>query len=717
MLETKIGRRTPFVPQAEAAECSLACLAMVAGHHGLRTDLATLRQRFSLSLKGTTLVQVMQMAEELGFNVRPLRLDLEELDQLPLPAILHWDLNHFVVLTRVSGSFGRRRYHINDPASAPVTLSESDATMHFTGIALEMLKSESFRPKIDMRKLRISHLWSSISGFWQTLALVVVLSLLLQGTALVAPLYLQVAIDTVLPAADLDLLTILALGFAGLALLAFIAGWARALMLATLNNTLSYQIIVNLFRHLSRLPLQWFEKRHVGDIIARFGSTKPITDLLSQGMLAALLDGVMAIATLALMFVFAPNLAWLSIAALATYLGLKLAFLQTLRFLNLNVITANAVESSVFIETIRGISAIKSFGQEGNRQRLWQRTKADAVNAQIKLSRITAGFDASAQFILAIERVIFIFIAVKMALAGSITAGMIFAFQAYKQQFLDASLRLVEQGINFSILQMHLGRIADIALTKDEPVAKRQMQMDLDATRLPSIELREIRFTYGFGEPEILKGVNLTISPGEKVVMVGPSGGGKTTLLKIMLGLLQPTYGEVLINGIPLNSYGLAQWRAQIGALAQNDFLFAGSIAENISFFDPAPDAMRVREVAQLCSLDQEIEAMPMQYDTLVGDMGGSLSGGQRQRLLLARAIYRAPTALFTDEATSNLDPHSEAKVIDALAKLEATHVSVAHRGKAMAAAARVLFVEGGKVKDLNALTGNLGASNIVARG
>ncbi|QEA15870.1 peptidase domain-containing ABC transporter [Novosphingobium ginsenosidimutans] len=693
------ARRTPYIAQSEAAECGLACIAMVAAFHGYETDLGTLRQRFSFSLKGATLKQLMEVAEAIGFNSRPLRGEIDDLAEVQLPAVLHWDLNHFVVLTKVSKGFGGERYHIHDPGRGALVVGREELSRRFTGIVLELLKSETFRPVIEQNKLKITQLWTSMNGLWPSLRQIFLLSLVLQLAALAAPFYMQIAIDTVFPSFDAGLLKVLALGFAGLALIQFATSWTRSLVLLTLNNALSYQVIVNLFRHLVRLPLPWFEKRHVGDIISRFGSTQPITAQLSQGLIASLIDGIMALITLSLMFVYAPVLSLLAIGALLAYIGLRLAFLQAMKLRNVNVITANAQENSTFIETIRGIAAIKAFGQEGNRQRLWQKKKAEAVNANIKLGRLTAGFDAGNQLVVGLENVLFVYLAIGMAFDAKITVGMLFAYQAYKRQFLDAGIRLVEQAINYNLLQVHLSRISDIALSKPENLAITHTGYDDTGQRhIPSIELRNVRFSYGVGEPEILKGINLRIEPGESVALVGPSGGGKTTLMKIMMGLLKPTYGEVLIDGQPLEAYGLARWRAQIGSVAQDDQLFAGTIAENIAFFDPEPDMARIEEAARTACIADDIDRLPMRYQTLVGDMGSVFSGGQKQRILLARAVYGQPTTLFFDEGTSHLDNQKQDEVLAAIHGLDVSAVMVAHRSSALAQCNRAITVFDGIV-------------------
>jgi ATP-binding cassette subfamily B protein RaxB len=458
--------------------------------------------------------------------------------------------------------------------------------------------SETFRPRNEASALRISQLWSKLTGLWSTLRSVLLLSLVLQVVALATPFYLQLAVDTAFPSFDTDLLLMLALGFGGLMLINMATEWLRSLILVSLGSALSYQIVTKLNRHMLRLPLPWFEKRHVGDIISRFGSTQSISTLLSQGLVAALIDGMMAFVTLALMFVYSPLLASIVLVAWLMFAGLKIGFLHALRMRNVNVITTAAKESSAFIESVRGISSIKAFGQEGNRQRNWQQLKADAVNTQIRLGRLTASFDALGKFILAAERVLFVYIAIRLAMGGVFTVGMIFAFQAYKQQFIDAATRLVEQAINYKLFDVHLNRIADIALSTPERSA-----VDRGEVLAPIqgvVELRNIRFRYGVGEPEVLRGVSLKVESGEMVALIGPSGGGKTTLLKIMMGLFEPGHGQVLIDGRPLSSLAPEDWRQRIGSVSQHDQLFAGTLADNIAFFDPEIDMERVVEAARL---------------------------------------------------------------------------------------------------------------------
>lgn len=698
LIHLKGGKRVPLIRQTEAAECGLACLAMVAGFHGHQTDLTTLRRQFAISLKGATLKTLIGIADDLGFNGRPLRGEPEELGEIALPAILHWDLNHFVVLTRVERSLRGTRYHVHNPALGEEVLTEAELSRHFTGVVLELTPSERFQRKTERAPLRITQLWTRIVGLQATLVQVGFLSLLMQLFAFAGPFYLQLAVDTAIPTFDTDFLLALAAGFAGITVLNLTTSTLREVILLKLGSTLGYQLVANLFRQLVRLPMGYFEKRHTGDVISRFESTQPITDMLSHGLIQALVDGIMALGTLGLMLYYSPVLAGIALGALAISILTQMLYFGALRLANANVIAARAAESSTMIETVRGMAAIKLFAREGDRQRFWQNRRAAVVNAQIRMGRIQVWFNAATSAVMGLENILFVYLAVKMTIAAQFTVGMIFAFQSYKGQFLGAANRLVQQWVQFRLLDVHLTRIADIALTPAEP-QPRAIASQFQPSLRGEIELRDVHFSYGYGEKPVLSGVNLKIAAGETVALVGPSGGGKTTLMKLMLGFYPPTKGEILIDGEPLHQFGLQRYRRQIGAVLQEDVLYAGSLAENIAFFDAELDMERVIEVARLACIHDEIMAMPMGFESLVGDMGSTLSGGQKQRVLLARALYAEPRVLFLDEGTAHLDVRSEAAVSQALTLIPGTKIAIAHRPTALIGASRAFTVIDGEVK------------------
>jgi ATP-binding cassette subfamily B protein RaxB len=688
--------RLPLIRQTEAAECSLACLAMIASYHGHRIDLNTLRRRHPASLNGVTLRGLIQIAAHLNLLCRPLRYELEHLGELTLPAILHWDMNHFVVLKTVT----RKGIVVYDPASGERFFPLAEASKHLSGVAVEITPTQGFVIKDQRARLPFSVFWTQLSGSGHALVQILVLSIILQALALAAPFYLQLTIDEVIARGDVDLLLVLALGFGLLMLIRTAATAVRSLIVLVVQNVLHFQLGARLFRHLIRLPMSFFEKRHIGDLLSRFSSLQPIRDLLAEGMITALLDGLMAAITLAMMFVYSTQLALVVSAALVLYAVARLALYGVLWQRTEATIQAQAQEESSFIENVRAIQSLKLCNRESDREGQWLNRYNDVVTANVRLGRTKIAFSTIKDTIFGVETIITIYLAAGLALNNSLTIGMIFAFMSYKLHFTERAAQLIEKALEFRILGLHLERLSDIALTSlerghDQPLAySRQIQ--------GAIELRNVSFRYAETEPFVLDDVNLRIEPGEFVTITGPSGGGKTTLIKIMLGLLEPTTGEVLIDGIPLSAIGLRAYREQVGAVMQEDQLLSGSIADNICFFDSTFDHELMIACAQLAGIHEEIMAMSMTYNSLVGDMGSSLSGGQKQRVLLARALYRQPRILFMDEGTAHLDIDNERHINESLRRLRITRISVAHRPDISAGADRTIRI----AKTVRSITG-----------
>src|SRR5215208_3023991 len=327
MLNFSGRHRLAIIQQTEAAECGLACLAMIASFHGHRIDLNTLRRRHPASLNGVTLRSLIQVANHLHLASRPLRIELEHLPELRLPAILHWDMAHFVVLKSATA----KEITIHDPACGERSLTLSEASNHLTGVALELTPTEGFLPLDERQTLPLSVFWRELRGSGHALIQVVVLSIALQIMVIAAPFYMQITVDEVIARGDADLLVVLALGFGLLALITVATTALRSHVILVVQNFLHFQIGARLFHHLLRLPLAWFEKRHVGDVLSRFTSIEPVRDLLAEGLIAAVVDGIMAAATLAMIFVYSRLLAAVVLAALALYAILRLGLFRMLR--------------------------------------------------------------------------------------------------------------------------------------------------------------------------------------------------------------------------------------------------------------------------------------------------------------------------------------------------------------------------------------------------
>jgi ATP-binding cassette subfamily B protein RaxB len=645
----------------------------------------------SLSLKGMTLQLLMVAAQRLGFRVRALRLDLEDLPQLATPCILHWDLNHYVVLVKA----GTRRVTVFDPASGKRTLDYGEVSSLFTGVALELAPTADFTPQTATPAVSVQQLTGPITGLWRTLSQILVLAATLQVFVVLTPFYMQWVIDHVLVTADRDLLVVLGLGF-GLVLLIQVAiSVLRGWVVVYLSSRLGLQWLENVFAHVLRLPMDFFEKRHLGDITSRMGSVQTIQKTLTTSFVEAIIDGLMALVTLGLMVFYSWKLAGVTLLAVALYLGIRWVAYHPVRQQTEQHLIAGAKQQSHLLESLRGIQSVKVAAQETQRRATYENLLVDTVNQEVRLARLGLGFSTASQLVFGLERIAVIWIGATLALSNAFSVGMLIAYLAYKDQFATRASSLIDKWIEFRMLRLHGERLADIVLT---PPETDESEVDLPLPTSTCIAVEHLSFRYAEGEPWVLKDCSFVIEDGESVALIGASGCGKTTLVKLLLGLLTPTAGTITIGGVDVHQRGPRRMRALMGAVMQDDQLFAGSVADNISFFDPVCDRARIETAAQHAAVDGEIAAMPMGYHSLIGDMGSSLSGGQKQRLILARALYRQPKLLVLDEATSHLDVARERVVNAAVRHLALTKVIVAHRPETIASADRVLVMEAGRI-------------------
>lgn len=687
--------RLPVFIQTEATECGLCSLAMVANYHGYRTDLANLRLRFSISRKGATLEALMRIAEALRLQTRALRLEMQHLPQLQLPCVLHWDMNHFVVLKSVEA----RHAVIHDPAVGERRLSLAEFGKHFTGVALEVSPSPEFVGQAPTPKLSLRGLMGRVTGLRRGLAQIALLAVLLELISMALPFYLQWVVDHVLVTADADMLMVLAAGFGLLVIVHAVISATRGWFVVVLSTSLNFQWLGNVFAHLVRLPLDFFEKRHIGHILASFGSVVMIQRTLTTQFAQTVVDGLMTLGTLAMMLFYSPSLTLVSVVAMLVYALLRWGVFRALREASAEQIIHAARQQTHMIETASGIQSVRLFGKGDVRRAGWLNMLADQFNAELRIQRLTLSQDTARGLLSGLERVIVVWLAARLVLSHEFTAGMLFAFMAYQLQFSTRVSALVDKLAELSMLRLHGERVADIVLQETERDAQ-NLPAEVDLSKLPmSVELRNVSFRYSPTEPFVLHGVDLRIEPGECVAITGPSGCGKTTLVKVMLGLLQPTEGEIVVGGMRLGQLGLANYRRLIGTVMQEDRLFSGSIADNICFFDPDPQWERIVESARQAGVEREITEMPMGFHTLTGESGIGLSGGQKQRILLARALYHQPRMLVLDEATSHLDLGNERSVNATVQALALTRVIVAHRPETIAMAERMVVLEAGRLR------------------
>ncbi len=645
----------------------------------------------------------MGFGTALNMTARPLKLDLAHIHQLKLPCILHWDLNHFVVLERV----GRRAVTVLDPALGKRRMSMEEFGKHFTGVALELTPTADFKPKDERKQVALSSLTGRVLGLKRSLLHILGIALALEVFAIAAPFFNQLVVDEAIATHDADLLVVLALGFGLLLLIQTALSLARSWMVLVLGQSLKLQWAGNVFGHLVKLPVSFFERRHMGDIISRFNEVETIQKILTTSLVEAVLDGVMAIAALVLMWLYSPQLTAVVLTAVLLYGLLRWAAYRPLRDASAERLLAAAREQSNFLETLRAIVPLKLFGREQDRRARWQNLLVEVQNRDLRTAKMGIAFMTSSQLINGIENLVVVALAARMVMqSGTLqngvvssvfTVGMLFAFVGYKTQFSQRVKALIDYAVDIRMLSLHAERLGDLVLTAPEPHDAADNSL---AHLASSIELRGVSFRYASDEPWVVHQCSLQIAAGQNLAITGVSGCGKTTLLKLMLGLLTPLEGEVLYGGVPVRQLGLQNFRRVMGTVMQEDVLLSGSIADNVACFDLQPDQARIESVAQIAAIHEDIVRLPMGYQTLVGDMGSSLSGGQKQRLMLARALYKQPRVLALDEATSHLDVGTEQRVAQALAEMRTTRIVIAHRPETIARAERVVVMAGGVVTE-----------------
>lgn len=678
--------------QVEATDCGLTCLSMIMAYHDLPYDLDDLKRSFGSSLRGISLEGLSSISSAFKFVPRSLYLELDELNQLQVPCILHWSFTHFVVLKNVT----KTHIEIHDPALGFKKISISDAGKKFTGYALELIPSGDINIK-EVNDIKIARKIFELSGAKITFFKLFLVSLLVEFLVILTPLYQQWVVDGVISSGDENLLFQLAIGFGFIASLNASISIMRGWMIVFFTHDLNVKWMVGVFSHLIKLPYTFFEKRHLGDVISKFGSASSIAQNLTATSFVTLVDGLLALTTLVLMLIFNLKLAFISCCALIIQIAIKLTMYGPLSKQNIIELEAVAKENGHFIETIRGIKTIKSFNMEEDRKSHWVALFNRSMNSK-KINEWKASLlGLTKNFVASIENIIILYFGALQVISGSLTTGLLFAFLMYKNQFVSRSANLVDVYMKFKMLELHERRVSEIVLQNAEDGYSEMISAE---NITPSIEFRNVFFRYSKTDPWIMNNTSFFIGSGESVVIVGSSGAGKSTLLKLIMGLEVPESGDILIGGMSIYKLGARTVRSLCASVMQDDSLFAGTLAENISLFSKNALLENIESSARLAAIHHEITSMPMGYSTHVSDMGSSLSGGQKQRILLARALFNRPKILILDEATSHLDDANEKKIITELKSIKVTRVSIAHRTNAINTADRVLkFVDGSVIE------------------
>lgn len=687
-MDLKLLRRIPLVHQTEASECGLACLAMICGYYGKNIDLIALRQRFNVSARGATLAGINDIAEQLEMSTRALALDLDDISALKTPCILHWDFNHFVVLV----SAGNRRFVLHDPARGRRTVGLAEMSQYFTGVALELWPSSQFAAETVKNRVRLGTLIRSISGIKGALTKIFCFSLVIETINLVVPIGTQLVMDHAIPAGDKGLLTLICAGLLFFILLRTAISTVRSWSSMIMETLINVQWQAGLFTHLMHLPLSFFERRKLGDIQSRFDSLDKLRKTFTTSLVGAIMDGIMVACVLVMMVLYGGTLTLVVLGFSAVYVLIRLLTYDRYRQLSEESLIRGARAGSFFMETLYGIATVKMQGMSSRRSSHWLNLEIDTINTGIKVTKMDLLFGGLNTFIASCDQVMILWLGTSQVIDNQMTIGMFVAFGVFREQFSERLASLTNFLLQLRMMSLHNERISDIALHPREPY--KMGICDKAEGRPILLETRDLSYRYDSQSKAVFSELSLHIAPGESVAITGPSGVGKTTLMKVLCGLFEAESGCVLADGVDIRQLGVNNYHKKIGCVMQDDRLFSGSIMENICGFTEDIDVEWMVECAQASFIHDTIMEMPMGYETLIGELGEGLSGGQKQRIFIARALYRKPGILFMDEATSALDSESEDYVSQAIKQLNITRIMIAHRESTINAADRVITLQ-----------------------
>lgn len=679
------GRQAvPLILQQERAECGLACVAMIAAYFGRAENLQSIRAMAGGASRGSTLKDLIDVAHHLKLIPRPLRLSVNDMPKLRLPAILHWKMDHYVVLCALT----RSGAIILDPSAGKRRIRRAEIEQCFTGVALELQPAADFR-KGKAQTLTLMSIARTFQKLPRFLALMLVLLMVIQLMSLAPAVATQLLIDNIVQGQDRSWLFGLLAGMGCIALAATTLEAMRQWISLYAATRLAADSSSSVLFHLFRLPPQFVQNRQVGGLMSRIESLTPVRQAITEHGINAIVQATVLITTFSVMCLYSRKLAALTLLSALLVAGLLFAIVPASRRLSAEQLIHNASQNTSLLETLRAATAVFTLGLSNLRLSHWQTHFHAGLDARVAQGRLRIVQEFGAGLIQAIDQIAFLGIGISGVLDQSISLGVLFAFFTLRGRFAGSAMTLLSTVQSFLMLTVHTQRLSDIVLAEPMPAP---VSGAIQTRPHGHIRACELQFRYS-SDAWILDGFSCEIRAGDSVVIAGPSGGGKTTLLKVLSGQLLADGGQLEYDGFDHGLWHPQKLRESFGVVSQDDALFQGTVSENICCFDPQPDFTRVKRAAVMSELWSDIQAMPMRLHTLVGELGCCLSGGQRQRLCLARALYREPSVLFLDEATSHVDVRTERKILDRIEDLKITTISVAHRPDIIRRAERVIFV------------------------
>lgn len=665
---------------------------MVLGYYGKFVPLEDLRKVLGIGRDGSTMAALLRVGRVHGLRGRAVRLELDDLYELPPATILHWEFRHYVVLEGLD----RECVHIVDPAFGRRSVPMETFRRAFTGVAVIFEPTDAFE-KADAPGKRISGLFTQILERKDLLGRIISASALSQVLSAVIPLFTALLIDRVVPHQDYSLLLVLTLGYCVFEFFNIIAGFVRSHLFIHFRTQVELRFTLRFLDHLIDLPYSFFQQHTSGDLMVRMGSNNAVRDILTSTALSTIMDGALASIYLILLLLASPPLTLAVVSLALLRLGLLALIRRKQRQFLGQTLENQARSQTCQVEMLSGMEALKGMGLEGNAAENWSNIFVDGLNISIKRGKLEAIFNALLSALGTVSTLILMFYGAFLVLNGMLTLGTMMAFSALAAGFLGPLNSLVTSILQLQFLEIYLERLNDVM---DTPAEQEPGATVLSEPLRGGITLNRVSFRYGAQNQLVLEDVSLAVNPGQRVALVGRTGSGKSTLARLLAGLYDPGTGRVLFDDKDLKTLDRRCLRTRLGIVTQDTQLFGGSIRRNIALADPQMGIERVIRAAKLACVHDEIMAMPMGYETLLTDRGLSLSGGQRQRLALARALARNPEILILDEATSHLDAATEENINHNLDSLHCTRIVIAHRLSTIRNADLIVVLDQGRIAE-----------------
>ena len=678
---------------ASTTDCGIACLKMILAAHGIKAGMKDVRSVAHFSSGGITVGSMIRAAKAFGMDGRAIRADLSQLPGLALPAVIHWRFNHFVVLE----SYTKAGVTLVDPSKGRLQMPVREFSEGYTGIAVEFAASHAraAHPRTGRRPLR--QFLPDIRHLKRSVALAIAISLLAQVLLIMVPLWTGSLIDEVVPGGFTSAIPEIA-GYAALLVVVIACAEIVQKELLLRIGTLAYvSSSAKIVDHLFRLGYAFFGARRVNDLASRVGHVRDIRDLIVEEAIPACIDGLFSGMILAVMFYINVYFGLISLVSIGGYAAMRIGTNKKAAQLVHEFVQADVTERGHMLENVKGALTLKGSNCEPERISIWQSSMDRSSRALVRRRRFVTRFAGIRAIIAGLDQIAHLAIATLLVVQGAISLGLVIAILMLRSQLHERAMSLIDRSSELFVMKIYAYRLSDVI--ESEAVSGWEMSR-APQHRDPGAVLRldNVSFRYADVGPLVVRDASLDIAPGTFIGIRGASGEGKSTLIKLLIGLLEPVAGRVTLGGIALDPPGFRALRERSGVILQGEQLFSGTILENISWFGCERDQHRVVACARAACIHEDILRMPMGYHSPVSDSVVNLSGGQVQRILLARALYRSPQYLFLDEATSALDPALEQDIVAMLMDHPATKICISHRSLLLEKADIVFSLESGEL-------------------